>query len=542
MATAVQTVNPGADVIGAKVALQANISAAKGLQEVLKTNLGPKGTMKMLVSGAGAVKMTKDGKVLLDEMQIQHPTAAVIARTATAQDDITGDGTTSNVLFTGELLKQAERYTSEGLHPRILVDGIEKGREHVLAMLDSFKTEVKDPLSPSQRDLLLQVARTSLRTKVPEDLADHLTPIVVNAITTIAKTDTPIDLHMVEIMHMRHRSAMDTSFIDGLVLDHGARHPDMPTRSENAFILNINVSLEYEKSAVNSGFFYKDAEERARLVAAERKFTDDKVIKIIEFKKNVIDAKSAADGVQYSFIVVNQKGIDPQSLEMLCKAGIVGIRRAKRRNMERIGRACGGFAINSVEALSEDCLGFAKLVYEHTLGDEKYTFIEGCRNPTSCTVLIKGPNDHTIAQIKDALRDGLRAVGNVLEDKAVIPGAGAFELAAHVALNKFLRQVEGKAKLGVRAFADALLIVPKTLAQNSGLDAQSCLIELVGEAEKGHVIGMDIDTGKPILPAQAGIWDNYRVKKQFLHLGSLIAIKLLLVDEIMRAGRKMGKN
>jgi len=559
-----------------------NISAGKGLEAVLKTNLGPKGTIKMLVSGAGQVKLTKDGKVLLDEMQIAHPTAAIIARTATAQDDITGDGTTSNVLFIGELLKQAERYLAEGVHPRVIVEGFEIAREHTLAFLDHYRTAVT--LSDLKRETLVELARTSLRTKLSEELADHLTEIVVNAVETVRRDKTgSLDLHMVELMHMKHQSAMDSRFVDGLVLDHGARHPDMPKQSANCYIFCCNVSLEYEKSTVGASFVYKNAGERAKMVSAERKFTDDRVRQVIAFKESVCKDKEG-------FVVVNMKGIDPISLDMLCKAGIVGIRRAKRRNMERLPKACGGYSVNSLEDLKPDCLGKAKSVYEHQLGDDKYTFIEGTQTASSCTILIRGPNDHTIAQMKDAVRDGLRAVANVFEDKSMVPGAGAFELAAHLFLTQNIKPtVSGRAKLGVQAFADALLVIPKTLAENSGLDVQSVLLDLIDEAAKHQTdlkvlpiataaaataaavtttatkdpkvdtkmesrdptskyavsgstsrIGIDIDSGKPILPEKTGVWDNYRVKKQLLHLGSLMAMELLLVDEVIRAGRARG--
>lgn len=401
-----------------------------------------------------------------------------------------------------------------------------------MVFLDKFKVERKDSFD---RTSLLAIARTSLRTKVPEELADHLAGIVVDAVLCVKDESNPnaLDLHMVEIMHMRHGSAMDTRFVNGIVLDHGARHPNMAQRSEDCAIFVCNVSLEYEKTMVNSNFMYKSAEERAKMVLAERKYTDDKVHKIIAFKEETV-------GKDGGFILINQKGIDPISLDMLQKAGIVGIRRAKRRNMERLTKACGGEAVNSVDDLDKKCLGFAKLVYEHTLGDDKYTFVEGCANPRSCSVLINGPNDHTIAQIKGALRDGLRAVANALQDQAVVAGAGAFEIAAYRHLLKFAEGVQGRAKIGVRAFADALLVIPKTLAQNSGFDQQTTMVELLDEAKSGAAVGLDIETGKSCLPDKLGIWDNYCVKKQFLHLGSMMAVNLLLVDEVMRAGRKMG--
>lgn len=318
-------------------------------------------------------------------------------------------------------------------------------------------------------------------------LAEKLTPAIVDAVLSIYHPPAKPDLFMIEIMKMQHRTASDTSLIRGLALDHGARHPDMPKRVENAFILTLNVSLEYEKSEVNSGFYYSSADQREKLVGSERRFVDDKLRKIVELKKEV-----CGNDPKKGFVVINQKGIDPLSLDVLVKNGIFALRRAKRRNMERLQLVCGGTAMNSVDDLSPDILGWAGLVYEHQLGEEKYTFIvslfgsgvkqdpltrdlqEDVKDPKSVTLLIKGPNAHTIMQITDAVRDGLRSVYNMIVDKSVVPGAGAFQIAcaAHLSSEDFRRQVKGKAKYGVSAFADALLVIPKTLAANSGHDVQ----------------------------------------------------------------------
>ncbi|KAJ1184677.1 hypothetical protein NDU88_001480 [Pleurodeles waltl] len=524
--SAVKALNPKAEVARAQAALAVNISAARGLQDVLRTNLGPKGTMKMLVSGAGDIKLTKDGNVLLHEMQIQHPTASLIAKVATAQDDITGDGTTSNVLIIGELLKQADIYISEGLHPRVVTEGFEAAKEKALEVLEQIKVAKE-----MDRETLINVARTSLRTKVHTELADILTEAIVDSILAIRKPDEPIDLFMVEIMEMKHKTETDTTLIRGLVLDHGARHPDMKKRVEDAFILTCNVSLEYEKTEVNSGFFYKSAEEREKLVKAERKFIEARVQKIVELKRKVCGDSGKG------FVVLNQKGIDPFSLDALAKEGIVALRRAKRRNMERLTLACGGTAMNSVDDLTPENLGHAGLVYEYTMGEEKFTFIENCDNPRSVTLLIKGPNKHTLAQIKDAIRDGLRAVKNAIEDGCVVAGAGAVEVAIANALVKHKPNVKGRAQLGVQAFADALLIIPKVLAQNSGYDPQETLVKIQTEyMESSQLIGVDLNTGEPMVAADAGVWDNYSVKKQLLHSCTVIASNILLVDEIMRAG------
>ena len=240
---------------------------------------------------------------------------------------------------------------------------------------------------------------------------------VVDAVLAISIDHRPIDLHMVEIMDMQHRTEMDTEFIKGLVLDHGARHPDMPKRVTNAYILTCNVSLEYEKTEVNSGFFYKTSEEREKMIVAERAFITERVLKIIALKKKLCDHPAAGDSDKKSFVVINQKGIDPPALDLLAANGIVALRRAKRRNMERLTLACGGEQVNQVDdSLNEAMLGYAGLVYEHVLGEDKYTFVEECPRTQSVTLLVKAPNKHTITQIKDAIHDGLRSVNNALSD------------------------------------------------------------------------------------------------------------------------------
>ncbi|CAI7597205.1 unnamed protein product [Penicillium discolor] len=530
--SATQLLNPKAESRRRGEALKVNIGAGEGLQDVLKSNLGPSGTLKMLVDGAGAIKLTKDGNVLLREMQIQNPTAVMIARAATAQDDITGDGTTSVVLLVGELLKQAERHISEGLHPRVITDGYEIAKTEALKFLENFKLE-----RPIDRELLLSVARTSLSTKLNGALAEKLTPDIVDAVLAIHKAPEKPDLHMVEIMTMQHRSSSDTQLIRGLALDHGARHPDMPKRVENAFILTLNVSLEYEKSEINSGFYYSNAEQRDKLVESERKFVDAKLQKIVELKKEV-----CGNDPNKGFVVINQKGIDPLSLDVLVKNGIFALRRAKRRNMERLQLVCGGTAQNSVEDLSPDVLGWAGLVYEHQLGEEKFTFIEEVKDPKSVTILIKGPNGHTITQVKDAVRDGLRSVYNTIVDGCVIPGAGAFQVACavHLQSQAFTKTVKGKAKWGVGAFADALLIIPKTLAANSGHDIQDSLAALHDEATDGNTVGLDLVTGEPMDPVQEGVFDSFRVLRNCIASSTGIAANLLLCDELLKA-RQMSK-
>lgn len=430
-------------------------------------------------------------------------------------------------------MKQAERYTSEGLHPRLICEGYEIAKDMVLEFLEAFKVAIPNVFE--DRELLTNVVRASLRTKLSADVADNMSDAVVNSVMAIASPDEPIDLHMVEIMEMQHKSGSDSKFINGLVLDHGARHPDMPTSLENVHILTCNVSMEYEKTEINASFFYNSAEEREKFVSSERKFTDEKVKQLIEFKRRVCKEGE-------SFAVMNQKGIDGASLEMLAKEGIFAVRRAKRRNMERLTLACGGSPVNSFDDLEADMLGWAETVKEETLGEDKFTFIEGNKHGKSCTILIRGPNKHTIEQIKDATRDGLRAAKGALEEKVLVPGAGAFEVAAYRMLMRRKQAVQGRAKLGVEAFANAMLIVPKVLAENSGFDVQDSIIQIEEEQDRSDLpVGLNLNSGDTFLPASEGIWDSYTVKKQTLNLSTILATQLLLVDEVMKAGKSMGK-
>jgi len=490
--------------------------------------LGPKGTMKMLVSGAGDIKITKDGNILLHEMQIQHPTASLIAKACTAQDDIIGDGTTSTVLLIGELLRQADNAIQDGLHPRIIAEGFDIAKVKALTVLEKMSIDCKTLTRPQME----AIARTALASKVSSDMADKLTAVCCDAVEAILSHGEELDLHMVEVMEMKHKTELDTSLVRGLVLDHGCRHPDMPKSVENAHILTCNVSMEYEKTEVNSGFFYKSAEERDMLVKAEREFIEARVQKVIDLKKQVCKEGE-------NFVIFNQKGIDPLSLDMLAKEGIMALRRAKRRNMERLVLACGGIASNSFDDLCAEDLGWAGHVYEHVLGEDKYTFVEDLKAPKSVTVLLKGPFKHTLVQSKDALRDGLRAIKNARDDGKLIPGAGAFELECHRVLTSPDTQVKGRARYGVKAFAEALLVIPKTLAQNSGQDSLDCLVKLsegARAAPPGTYVGLDLETGDAMDPRDKGVYDNYCVKKHMVDSCEVIARNLLIVDEIMRAG------
>jgi T-complex protein 1 subunit zeta len=337
---------------------------------------------------------------------------------------------------------------------------------------------------------------------------------------------------MVEQLSMLTRFAGDTQLVRGLVLDHGVRHASMRRDLRNCFILPLNVSLEFENTEVNTTFAATTAADRERLAVAERRFVTEKV-------QRIIDLKNALCTAGQDFLVVNMKGIDPPSLEQLYRAGISALRRAKRRNMERLSRACGGKETNSVENLTAANVGFAGHVWETALGEDHFTFIEEVKDPKSVTILVKGPNSLTIKQIEDAIRDGLRVVNNAIKDGAVIAGAGAFEVALWNHLHEFKKTVDGKKRLGVEVLADAFLEIPRVLSANAGHDAIDTIIALQNAVERGEIAGVDIESGGVIDPRTKGIWDNLIVKKNQLQSAPLVATQLLLVDEVLNAGKAM---
>ncbi len=545
--SAIHALNQKAEHLRRGEALDMNIDAAEKLMKLIRTNFGPAGTYKMLVSGAGDIKITKDGSVLLSELPINHPIAAFIATAATAQDDIVGDGTTTMVLLVGELLRQAARWLAEDVHPRVLVDGFELAKARVITFLDSYKQPLPTEEQP-RYETLRSIAHTSLITKVHADLANILSTIVTEAVLIVEKAATAkqqsfIDLHMVELMLMPSRLDVDTTLVRGLVMDHGSRQSELTCATmKNCFILTLNVSLEYEKAEANTGFFYKNAEEMQELAKKERNYVDDKCRRIIQLKEQAFASYRETHGsaAECNFVVLNQKGIDGISLDMLAENEIFALRRVKRRNMERITLCCGGSAVCALDELKLSDLGWADKIHEEMLGEEKYTFVEDISDSKSCTILVRGPTRHVLEQIKDAVRDGLRAVKNAITDKHYVAGAAAFEVAAAADLEAYAKTVTGKTKLGIQAFADAIYAVPKTLAKSAGFDPQECCIS-VGEAAAESPIkyGLCLKTGKPCDAVANGILDNVCVKHQLYHSSTVITTQLLLTDEILKAGRSL---
>ena len=499
---------------GKGLSLYISICAAKGLKDIIKSNLGPDGTMKMLVTGSGDIKLSKDGSFLLNEMQIQNPIASLIARTVISQKSYIGDGTTSSVILIGEILKNIEKYLEKGIHPQILCDGIDLARMEIENWLPTqlISTELN-------RETLLKCAKTVIETKLKKTLSEKIANIAVDAILTIYSEKKILDLERIEILQINNKTESDSKWIRGLVLDHGARHPDMPKIVYNAFILLCNINLEHERSEIDSSLKFESIESREKISINEREIIDRRVNKIIQLKRSV------CIGNNRGFVLINQKGIDTISLDLLAKEGILGIRRAKRKNLERISLLCNCTPVNSVNNLKAEILGFSGIIYEQIIGEEKYTFFENVSNPFSGTILIKGRSSFIRKQIENSILNSLKVLKLGVQDNGFLKGAGGLELIMQKHLLNFSKNIPGKKKYGIRAFANAISSIPLTLFENSGfkIDNLSKCIE-VYEKYNSDIENRDIKKIKCL--------DSFSVKKQIFVSVSFIITQILLIDDI----------
>jgi len=493
---------------GKGLSLYISICAAKGLQEIMKNNLGPNGTMKILVSTSGEIKISKDGSYLLKEMQIQNPTASLIAKTVITQKSYIGDGATSTIILIGEALRNIEKYLEKGVHPQVLCDGIDLTRMEIEKWLPS---KVID--KTLDRKTLLNCAKTVIETKIKKNLCNKFANIAVDAVLTICNEGKIMDLERIEMLQINTRTESDSKWIRGIVLDHGARHPDMPKIIHNAFILLCNVNLEYERPTTNSTINYDSIEDREKISLNERELIDKRVKNIIQLKRSVCMGKNRG------FVLINQKGIDPISLDLLSKEGILGIRRAKRKNLERIALLCNCIPINSIHNLNSNVLGFSGIVYEQIIGEEKYTFFENVSNPFSGTIIVKGRSSFIRKQIETSIYNAIKTLKLGIQDRGFLRGAGGIELMLQQHLLTFSTKIPGKKKYGVRAVANAIASIPKTLFENSGLkidNLSKCIKVYQEELIMKNTINLD----------------SYSTKKHIFTTVCFLLIQLLLIDDI----------
>jgi len=517
-------------------ALRSNILAARALGEVLKTSLGPRGLDKMLVDSFGDVTVTNDGATIVKEMEIQHPAAKLLVETAKAVDAEVGDGTTSVVVLASALLEKAERLLDQNIHPTIIIEGYKKALDHAIKILNevAIKVDVGNIETPEgfakSKEELKKVLNSILASKyiATPDVIDKLIDMTVEAalIATERRGDRyEVVLDNVKIEKKKGGSLLDSRLIRGVVLDKEVVHPGMPKRVTNARIALLDAPLEIEKPEITAKISITSPEQIKAFLDEEAKMLKDMVDRIAAVGANV---------------VICQKGIDDVAQHFLAKKGILAVRRVKRSDMEKLERATGGRIVTSIRDLTEKDLGYAELVEERKVGNDKMVFVEGAKNPKAVTILLRGANDMILDETERSLNDGLHAVRNIIREPKIVAGGGAVEVELALRLRKIAESVSGKEQLAFQAFADAVEEIAAILASTAGMDVLDTIMNLRKVHAEGKVLaGIDVLNAKILDDmTKINVIDPVLVKKQVLKAAVEAATSLLKIDDVIGAAPK----
>ncbi len=506
-----------------KEALHLNIMIARAIAETVKTTLGPKGMDKMLIDTLGDITITNDGATILDEMDVQHPIAKLLVEIAKAQDKEVGDGTTTSVVLTGELLKEAEKLLDKNIHPTVIISGYKKALEKAREVIKkrAIKVDIND------EDTLKKVAMTSMRSKAVASVRDYFAGIAVKAVKQIAeKTDEgyTVDIDNIQIIKKKGGSFLDTQLVYGVIVDKEVVHPAMPKRVENAKIALIDAPLEVEKTEIDAEIRISSPDQLQAFLEEEEKILKEMVDKIRESGANVVFC---------------QKGIDDLAQYYLAKAGVLAVRRVKKSDMEKLARATGARIVTRVEDLTPEALGTAELVEEREVADEKMVFVEGCPNPKAVSILVRGGLERAVDEAERSLRDALYAVADVLRYPYILPGGGATEIEIAKELRKYATEVGGREQLAVEAFANAVESIPRTLAENAGLDPIDIMADLraAHEDPSKWSYGVDVIEGKVADMLALGVFEPALVKEHAIKIATEAAAMILRIDDIIAASK-----
>ncbi len=520
--TPVLILREGASRSRGRDAQHANIMAAKVVAESVKSALGPKGMDKMLVDSFGDVTITSDGRTILDEMDIQHPAAKMMVEVSKTQDDEVGDGTTSAVIIAGELLSKAEELIDKNVHPTVIIDGYRKAGEKALEILEKIAIRV----SPSDRQWMKKVAITSMASKLVADHKEQLADIASQAILHVAEKvekEYKADVDDVMVEKKPGESLSDTKLINGIVIDKEVVHPGMPKRVENAKIALLDTALEIEKTEFDAKINIESPEQMEAFLQQEESMLKEMVEKI---------AKTGAN------VIIEQKGIDDLAQHFLSRKQILATRRVKKSDMEKLVKATGGKMITNLDDISAKDLGHAELVEERKIGDDKMTFIEGCKNPKSVAILIRGGTERIVAEAERSVHDALCVARDIVREPRIVAGGGAPELEVSRTLKEYAQTLPGREQLAVISYADALESIPLTLAENAGLDPIDVLSELRARHEKGETwAGIEVHEGKPKNMEKAGVFEPLAVKKQIVKSATEASTMILKIDDVIAAGK-----
>jgi thermosome len=502
-------------------ARKANIMAAQIMAEILKTTLGPRGMDKMLIDSLGDITITSDGAKVLEEMDVQHPAAKMMIEVAKTQDKEVGDGTTTAVVLAGELLKKAEELLEQGIHPSLIVSGYGKAADKAISVLEKVALTV----DMEDRETLLNLANTSMRSKSVASAREHLSNIVVDAIKQIVeKRDGTIlaDVDNVQIVKKEGKSLEETELIRGIIVDKEVIHDAMPKKIKNAKIALVNAALEIEKTEI-------DAEIRIKTPESIKAFLDQES----EMLKKMVD-RVVASGAN---VLLAQKGIDDMAQHFLSKAGVMAARRVKESDMEKLAKATGGRMVNNLADLKPSDLGHCGLVEERKIGNDKMIFVEDCKNPQAVAIFVRAGLERMIDEAERTLNDALYVISDVAENPKMVPGGGAIEMEVAKEVRSYARQVGGREQLAIEAFADTLEIIPKTLAENAGLDTLDIMVALKAAHEKkgGSAMGVNVFEGGVADMLEKGVVEPMVVKLQAVKSGVEVASMILRIDDVVAA-------
>ncbi len=504
-----------------KEAQRNNIMAARIISEVLRTTLGPRGMDKMLIDSLGDITITNDGAAILDEVEVEHPAAKMIVEVAKTQDDMVGDGTTTAVVLAGELLRRAEDLLDQNIHPTVIVSGYRKATKMAVGILDKLGTsvDIKD------RETLRKLALTSMASKAVGAAKDHLAEMAIDAVKQIAEErgDRMVaDIDQIQIVKKEGKSLFDSQLVKGIIVDKEVVHPGMPKRIENAKVALLDVALEVEKTEFS-------AEIRIRDPAQMKAFLDQET----RMLKEMVD-KIKASGAN---VVFCQKGIDDMAQHFLAKEGILAARRVKQSDMEKLARASGGKIASNLDDLKAQDLGKAGLVEERKVGEDKMVFVEDCKHPRSVAILIRAGLERMVDEAERAMNDALSVVSDVIEYNKIVPGGGAIESEVARKLRSYATEVGGREQLAIEAFAESLEVVPKTLAENAGLEPIDILVGLRSAHEKarGESKGVNVFTGRIVDMHGEGVIEPLRVKEQAIKSAGEAASMILRIDDVIAA-------
>jgi thermosome len=496
-----------------------NFAAARAVAAAVRSTLGPKGMDKMLIDSMGDITITNDGVTILKEMDIEHPAAKMMVEIAKTQDDEVGDGTTTAVVIAGELLKNAEGLLAQGVHPTIIAEGYRMAAVKALVMLDGFAITVK----PTDTAMLKKIAETALSGKNPEVSKDRLCDILVKAITFVTDPDGKVDIAHINVEKKVGGSVDDTNLIEGMVIDKERAHPSMPKSVKNAQILLLNAALEFKKTEVTAKINISTPGQAQAFLDEEEHMVHTMVNKVV---------KSGAT------VLFCQKGIDDVAQHYLAKAGILAARRLKKSDIENLARATGANIVNSIDTITPKDLGTAGLVEERKVSGDEMIYVSKCKNPKAVSIIVRGGTEHVVDELERAIHDALMVVSVVVEGKKIVAGGGAPETELSLQLRRYASQEGGRVQLAIEAFAAALEIIPRSLAENAGLDAIDMLVAIRAAHEAGKKnFGLDVNQGKPVDMLKAGVVEPLRVKTQAISSAAEAAVMILRIDDVIASSR-----